>query len=288
MFARLNLVDRLYLCYLAAVAGLAIWSSHSALMITVTHCIIALLILLLAKNAHRSAVIRFVHDWYPLAIFIFSFEEIARFSQVLVPHWQDLRIIAFEQRFFGTSPNLWAKDAGSRLLSEIMDLGYFSYYPLFPVVAGCLYARKVRRPFHRLMLAAVWMYLISFCVYIAFPLEGPRRALPGFQAPPYGWVFSELVRAIQSGAGVHGNALPSSHVALALLCALSARKWLPRLSPFVWTSLYLISLGTVYDGYHYLSDVFAGLLVALTSAGLSSLTVSLSCKIEQPTRPPLC
>jgi membrane-associated phospholipid phosphatase len=284
LFARLNLVDRLYLFYLTAVAGLAIWSSHSALRITFAHCAIATLIVLLAMNAHRSKVIRFLHDWYPLAMFIFSFEEMARFSLLLVPHWQDSRIVAVEQRVFSTSPNLWAKH-GTHLLSEIMDLGYFSYYPLFPVVAGCLYARTDKRPFHQLVLAAVWMYLISFCVYLAFPLEGPRRALPGFHSPPPGWLFSALVRTIQSGAGVDGNALPSSHVALALLCAFSAQRWLPRLAPFVWTSLCLICLGAVYGGYHYLSDVLAGLLAALTSARLSSLTVSLSCKIEQPTRP---
>lgn len=284
MFARLSLADRLYLFYLTAVAGLAIWGSHSALRIVLAHCAIALLIVLLAKNAHRSKVIRFLHDWYPLAMFIFSFEEIARFSLVLVPHWQDASIISFEQRVFSNSPNFWAKH-GSRLLSEIMDLGYFSYYPLFPVVAGCLYARKDRRPFHQLVLAAVWMYLISFCIYLAFPLQGPRRALPRFHVPPPGWLFSALVHTIQSGAGVLGNALPSSHVALALLCAFSAQRWLPRLAPFVWASFCLICLGAIYDGYHYVSDVLAGLLAALTSAGLSSLTVSLSCTIEQPTRP---
>ena len=286
MLARLNLVDRLYLCYLAAVAALAAWSSHSTVSITLAHGLIALLIVLLATNAHRSAAIRFVHDWYPLAMFIFSFEEMARFSLVLVPHWQDVRVIAFENRVFSTSPNLWGQHWGSRLLSEIMDLGYFSYYPLFPVVAGCLYARNDKHPFHQLVLAAVWMYVISFCVYLAFPLEGPRRALPEFHAPPSGWIFSRLVHAIQSGAGVHGNALPSSHVALALLCALFAQRWLPRLAPFVWLSLCVICLGAVYDGYHYLSDILAGLVVALTSAALASLTVSLSGTIEQPTRLP--
>jgi membrane-associated phospholipid phosphatase len=283
LVARLNLVDGLYLFYLAAVAGLAIRASHSALRITLAHCVIALLILLLAMNAHSSKVIRFLHDWYPLAMFIFTFEQLSSFSLVLAPHWQDFRIISFEQRVFSASPNLWAEH-GSRLLSEIMDLGYFSYYPLFPVVAGCLYARKDKRPFEQLVLAAVWMYLISFCVYLVFPLEGPRRALPGFHVPPHGWLFSALVHTIQSGAGVHGNALPSSHAAMALLCAFSAQRWLPRLAPFVWTALCLICFGAVYDGYHYLSDVVAGLLAALTSAGLSSLTVSLSCKIEQPTR----
>jgi len=286
LLARLNLVDRLYLCYLAAVAALAAWSSHSTVSISLAHGLIALLIMLLATNAHRSAAIRFLHDWYPLAMFIFSFEEMARFSLVLVPHWQDVRLIAFEKRVFSTSPNFWGQRWGSRLLSEIMDLGYFSYYPLFPVVAGCLYARRDKRPFHQLVLAAVWMYVISFCVYLAFPLEGPRRALPGFHAPPPGWIFSRLVHAIQSGAGVHGNALPSSHVALALLCALFAQRWLPRLAPFVWLSLCVICFGAVYDGYHYLSDILAGLVVALTSAALASLTVSLSGTIEQPTRLP--
>jgi len=122
-----------------------------------------------------------------------------------------------------------------------------------------------------LVLRSVVMYLIAFAVYLTFPLEGPRHALTGFQVPPPGWLFSWLVRLIQGGAGVHGNALPSSHVALASLCALSAQRHLPRLAPILWVSVSLICLGAVYNGYHYFSDVVAGILVALTSTVVARL-----------------
>jgi membrane-associated phospholipid phosphatase len=201
-------------------------------------------------------------------MFIFTFEEVARFSLLLVPHWQDFRLILFEQRLFSGVPNLWLMRFASRPLSEFMDMGYFLYYPLFPVVAGALYARRDKKPFHELVLASVLMYLIAFTAYLVFPCEGPRRALPGFHAPPSGWLFSFFVRTIQGGASVHGNALPSSHVALAMLCGLAASRHIKNFFPFVAASTCLICISAVYDGYHYASDVLAGIVVALISAGL--------------------
>lgn len=275
MRAHLNFVDWLYLLYLAAVAALAAWSSPVAAKVIVLHAAIGFSIWILAANQDRSPVIRFLHDWYPLAMFIFSFEEVARFSLAVVPHWQDLRVISFERHVFSASPNLLAVRAYSRPLSELMAFGYFSYYPLFPIVGGLLYARKDRQPFRNLVLESVLMYMVAFAVYLGFPTEGPRHALAGFHPPPPGWIFGWIVQVIQGGAGVHGNALPSSHVGLAMLCALSAQRVLPRVAPFIWVSLCLISAGAVYCGYHYSSDVVAGLMVALTAAALRSLIVSL-------------
>lgn len=280
---RLNAVDRLYLVYLLVVLVLAIASGQATLTIIIGHVVIGVLIWLVAVHRDRSAALEFLHDWYPLAMFIFSFEEISRFSLVVLPHWQDLHIVAFEQHFFTASPNLLFSRLASRPLSELMDLGYFSYYPLFPVVGGLLYARREKQPFCALVLSSVLMYFICFFIYIGFPTQGPRHALTEYHMPPAGWVFSRLVRFIQAGAGVHGNALPSSHVALAMLCALAAQRWLPRIAPLVWASLSLICLGAVYDGYHYASDVVAGILVALTSAKLGGLMVSQSSRIDRPT-----
>ena len=281
MRAPLNLIDRLYLLYLAVLAALAAWCSHAATMLTILHVTIGLLIWILAANQDRSPVVRFLHDWYPLAMFIFSFEEVARFSLAVVPHWQDFHVMSFEQHVFSVLPNLLALRIYSRPFSELMAFGYFSYYPLFPAVSGMLYTRKDKQPFRNLVLESVLMYLIVFAVYIGFPTEGPRHALAGFQAPPTGWFFGWLVQFIQAGAGVHGNALPSSHVGLAFLCALSAQRVLPRVAPFIWVSLCLICAGAVYYGYHYISDVLAGVVVALTAATLRSLIVSLSCRMNR-------
>lgn len=265
---RLNPVDRLYLVYLVVIAVLAALRGRLTVTLVVWHLAIAAIIVLLAANRCRSAIFRFAHDWYPLAMFIFTFEEIAQFSRVLVPHWQDFRVLAFEQKLFSGLPNLWCIQFASRPLSEFMNMGYFSYYPLFPVIAGALYAREDKKPFHELVLTSVLMYLISFTTYLVFPTEGPRKALPGFCAPPAGWFFSFLVRIIQGGAGVHGNALPSSHVALATLCGLASFRHVRKLFPFIALSICLICMSAVYDGYHYASDVLSGILVALLSAGL--------------------
>jgi membrane-associated phospholipid phosphatase len=283
LLARLTLIDRLYLLYLAAIALLALWRGPSGLQAVYLHSIIALLIILLAVNRSRSVTLALLHDWYPLAMFIFSFEEISRFSLALVGYWQDHRLISVERSLLG-SPNIWIGEAASRPFSEFMDFGYFTYYPMFPVVGSLLYASRDKAVFRRLMLSSVLMYLISFTVYIGFPCEGPRRALPGFVSPPAGYLFSWLVRLIQGGAGVHGNALPSSHVGLAVLCTLFAYRWKPRLGAILATCAALICAGAVYDGYHYVSDVLAGVIVALTSYRLGSLIVNLDSKNQRSTK----
>jgi membrane-associated phospholipid phosphatase len=266
--------------YLAAVAVLALRSGATGLRVLVWHTAIALAIVLVSWNRPRSRLLNFMHDWYPLAMFIFTFEEIAHFSLSVVPHWQDWRIAGFEQRIFGDSPNLWLRQFASRTLSEFMDFGYFTYYPMFPVIGGLLYGHRKQQLFRRLMYSAVLMYMISFAVYLGFPCEGPRRALSGFISPPKGYVFSWHVHLIQAGAGVHGNALPSSHVGLAVVCSLIAYRWRPGLGVLLAICTALISAGAVYDGYHYLSDIMAGIVVALTSYGLSSLTVNLDSKFN--------
>lgn len=262
IFTCLRLVDRLYLGYLLAMAVLAIARTMSWPSLVLTHALIAALIITLARNAQRSAVARFLHDWYPLVMFIFSFEQVARFSLFLVPHWQDHWVIALEARLFGVSPNFWLVRFSSPVLSELMDLGYFSYYPTFPIAAGLLYARSDRRAFHELMLTSVLMYLLCFIAYLAVPTEGPRHAFGPRITPPSGAFFSWLVSFIQQGAGVHGNALPSSHVALAFLCVVFSWRHLRTLAPWFTAFFPLICAGAVYDGYHYLSDIAGGVIVA--------------------------
>lgn len=272
LLACLNPVDRLYLIYLLFMAALAAARSDSWPSLVFAHSIIASCIVTLAVNAQRSPVIRFLHDWYPLAMFIFSFEEVARFSLLMVPNWQDHQLVAFEDWVFGLSPNLWFGRFHSPWLSELMDLGYFSYFPMFPVAGGLLYARQDKRLFRNLMLCSVLMYFLSFSIYLAFPTEGPRHALPSLVLPPRGGLFNWLVRTIQQHAGVHGNAFPSSHVGLALLCVVFAwRAGNKRLAAVLALCLIGIGAGSVYDAYHYLIDVAGGIAVAMVALMISSL-----------------
>jgi len=272
----LNLVDWLYMFYLACMGTLALWlrPPGSAKVILTAHALIAVAIFLLAAKRESSSVIRFLHDWYPLAMFIFSFEEVARFALVLVPHWQNDLLVRFEHNVFGGSPNLWMGRFASPWLSEILDAGYFSYYPMFPVVGGLLYARQDKRPFRELMLASVLMYYVAFAAYLLFPVQSPLHAAGLSGKSAVTGVFTWLVHTVQGQAGVHGNAFPSSHVALAFLCVAFAWRHARKAAIVLVPCFVLISASGVYDGYHYLSDVFAGILAALTALGIQRLISS--------------
>src|SRR5579884_534852 len=62
VLASLNLIDRLYLIYLAVITVLAVFSGRSLAAVVLGHAAIALAIILLAANRFRSATLRFAHD----------------------------------------------------------------------------------------------------------------------------------------------------------------------------------------------------------------------------------
>ena len=67
---------------------------------------------------------------------------------------------------------------------------------------------------------------------------------------------------------MHGNAFPSAHVAGALPPLIFAWRHAPRLGAVVTLLVALMGLGAVYDGYHYASDVVAGVAVGAAAAAI--------------------
>lgn len=128
------------------------------------------------------------------------------------------------------------------------------------------------------MVSSVLMYYMSFAVYLLFPTQSPLHAAHAAIGTSEGALFSWLVQLVQRHAGVHGNAFPSSHVALAAICVVYAWRHVRKLRLVLTLCLVLICISSVYDGYHYLSDVIAGILVALTALWLESLMSRLACK----------
>jgi PAP2 superfamily len=113
----------------------------------------------------------------------------------------------------------------------------------------------------------VLSYLICYTVFVLFPTEGPSYTIanqhtlcvPG--AGPFHWI----VRLIQQNAGVHGNAFPRAHVAGSVVALIFACRHTRKLG-FLLTPLVILCLGAVYDRYHYLADVIAGLVVGAIPA----------------------
>ncbi len=229
------------------------------------HALALLFIGLLTAAAPYFRVAAFLHDWYPLAAFIVCFEEIAQLSLVFVPQWQDIHLLRFEAWLFPIAPTAWLARWSSPVTTEILEIGYFSYFVLLMIVGGVLYGRADRRPFERVMTASVISYFACYGVYLAFPTEGPAHTLSAVVSRA-GGPFHWLVLLIQKNAGVHGNAFPSSHVAAGVVALVFAFRWARRLGWWLAPLVALLCIGAVYDGYHYASDVVAGIAVGLAVA----------------------
>ncbi|MBZ5616927.1 MAG: phosphatase PAP2 family protein [Acidobacteriia bacterium] len=266
-----NFTDRLYFLFFSiASAGLLLrpgrvscWMSWLFVNFL---CLLALG--LLVRTRQRSPAWEFLHDWYPLLMFIVCFEEVSHLSFLLWDAWQDHYLLRFETWLFPAPPTVWMGRLGSPLVTELMELGYFSYFLLFLIVGGLLYWRGDKRAFRQLTDATVLSYLLCYAAFVLFPTEGPAYTVaPQHNFPlPGGGPFHWAVMLIQTHAGVHGNAFPSAHVAGAVVALIFAWRHDPKLGFGLTPLVILLCLGAVYDRYHYLSDVVAGVVVGVVPA----------------------
>jgi membrane-associated phospholipid phosphatase len=263
----LDLLDGLYLFYFVAATVLVLlfrarlpylWPRYIEV-----HALWIIAILYLGAAAQRNRAGRFLHDWSPLLAMIFCFEEVSRFSLLVVPTWCDTAIVAWEARHFAVSPILWLRQWRSVGFTELMQIGYASFYFFYLVVGGRLYALGERGLLRRIFTASAIGSLICYATYVAFPTEGPRWTMS--LAPLPGGPVHWFVQQIQAHGGVHGNAFPSLHVADVGVVLYFAWKRLPQLALCLTPLFALLCVGAVYDGYHYASDVFAGLAVAVVA-----------------------
>lgn len=263
----LNLTDRLYLVLLASLdLGLLLLPrgriANGSLWI-VLNLMLLVAVVFLAAQTGRGRAWHFLHAWYPLIMFIVLFEQVAQLSFLFRSGWQDHYVLAFEERLFAVPPTAWLGRFRSPLVSEILNLGYFSYFVLLMIVGGVLYTWGNQRAFRQVMDANVIAYLICYVFFLIFPTEGPAHTLPPEHTPRPAGPFYGMVALIQKYAGVHGNAFPSSHVAAGVVALLFARLYVPRLGIALTPLVILLCAGAVYDGYHYVTDVAAGALVGL-------------------------
>lgn len=276
VFFPLNLVDWLYAGYFFGLGILIFalrqrvpaWPAYLALHAA---CLAGLL-LLGAAAARRNRVWNFLHDWYPLVAFIVCFEEVARLSFLLVDGWQDAWLLALEARLFPVPPTVWLQRFASPGFTELMEVGYFSYFALLMIVGGVLYRRADRRPFREIMSASVLSYFFCYAVFLLFPTEGPAHTLAAqhtvaLHGGPFHWAVLEIQRL----GGVHGNAFPSSHVAAGVVALIFAWRYAPRLGAALTPPVVLLCAGAVYDRYHYFSDVVAGVAVGGLAAAAAVL-----------------
>ena len=261
---------------------------HPALHIAAHFAVFAgiLLIVNSADRVNRSRfagsgagkILRWIRDWYPQAVFLFCFEELRILVHLIDPLWRDSVLIAFDYHLTGVYPAVWLNQFTSVWLNETMQVAYMSYFLFLGILGISIYRRRhvessaalTRDPagpaallaFWRVMTASIIAYSIGYMISIFFPIEAPFFAMRSFHLPPLaGGAATGLINFIEGWGRVRGGAFPSAHVSGSFVALLGAWRYRRYLFWIFLPFFVGMCVSTVYGRYHYIADVFAGIIV---------------------------
>jgi membrane-associated phospholipid phosphatase len=192
----------------------------------------------------------------------------------------------YEQMLFGCQPALtFAQQWSHPVWSELMHLGYSSYFPLIALVTLFYFFCRYDR-FNRAAFIILTSFFIYYVIFIFLPVAGPQFyyvavgteniaagvfpdlghyfadhqemvTLPGWKD---GFFYDLVIKAHEAGERPTA-AFPSSHVGITtVLMLLAWESGSRRLFFFMLPFFLLMCLATFYIQAHYVIDVFAGLL----------------------------
>jgi membrane-associated phospholipid phosphatase len=259
---------------------------HPVRLVT-AQALVAFLILVLCRVAARSEqrairdgekfTTKFWHfwrHWYPHLFFLFCFEELGYLVHLVNPGWEDARLIAFDYWLTGVHPALWLEQFATPARNDFFQFTYITYFTYLLVVGGVLYFRRDWKAYWATMTYSAAGYVIGYFIAMMFPIESPWFTMAGmWHGDLHGGPFTAAINFIEHFGRVRGAAFPSEHVAgsvAAIWGAWKHRRWL------FWALLPLVAcmcVSTIWGRYHYVADVFAGIMTGTLGYILGSWLV---------------
>ncbi len=213
--------------------------------------------------------------WYP---------ETYEFNRLL-PNLDHIFATA-EQQLFGCQPALlFSQNWSSPVVSELLTLGYVSYYPMMLFVPLFFFIWRYEK-FLQTAFIILGSFFLFYVIFIFLPVAGPQfyylaagvdeiaqgifpnvgnyfethsenLPIPGWKD---GWMYQLLVMAHEAGERPTA-AFPSSHVGIMVVFLWLA--WATKNRRFFWTLVpfgFLMFFATFYIQAHYAIDAIAGLV----------------------------
>ena len=202
---------------------------------------------------------------------------------------RDHLFAGYDQSIFGYQPALlFSQTITHPVFSELIHLGYFSYFPMiFLVVLFALFFRY--KEFDRTTFIILTSFFIYYVIFVFLPVTGPQyyyqaAGLENIAAgvfpdvghyfldhqeplPMPGWsdgFFYHMVENAHAAGERPTAAFPSSHIGITTILLFLA--WRLRNRWLFWgmMPLYiLMCMATVYIQAHYVVDVFGGWVSAV-------------------------
>lgn len=225
-----------------------------------------------------------VAEWLPLLLVPVMYAELPSLMATGpdggVP-FNDPLVMEWEYALFGAQPaqSLAAAIPGA-LASELLHVGYLSYYAIVFLPPLLLFLRGDRRGFDLSAAVVMATFALCFLVFALWPVEGPRyrwAAPPGIADGP---VRAIVLMVLERGSS-RGAAFPSSHAAVAVAQSVVLLQLWPRLGATVGVLTGLLLVGAVHGGFHYGVDMIAGTALG-AGVGLLGLAAWRSGRTSRP------
>ena len=195
----------------------------------------------------------------------------------------------WEQSLLGCQPALiYSQAINNPIVTELLDLGYASYYPLIALV-GFYYFFCRYQEFQRCVFIITASFFLYYVIFIFFPVAGPtfyyqavgvdeiaKGVFPNLQdyfryhtecLPTPGYtdgIFYQMVEGAKAAGERPTAAFPSSHVGITVvLLFLAWHSGSRRLFYFIVPLFVLMFFATVYIQAHYALDTIAGLITGI-------------------------
>lgn len=232
-------------------------------------------ILLLSFNASRrqSRFLAIVFNFYPVAMILVVFKEVHVVLQTMARPDLDPLFIAIDRWLFGVDPTVWIAQFATPVITEILQISYFSYYFTMLAVGIELYRKREHERFSSAIFTIVYGFFLSYIGYMALPAVGPRFTLHEFallDSELPGLFFSVPLRdiinageSIPKGAAnaialAQRDVFPSGHTQMTLISLYFAWKYHLRSRHVLTFFGTLLIISTIYLRYHYVIDIIGG------------------------------
>jgi membrane-associated phospholipid phosphatase len=212
-------------------------------------------------------VLATLRDWIPLVALLYCYGLMGPVIGRGLFGDQDAALARIDRvMFFGHDPRVLCEAIISRPLSEWLCACYVFYLPLFPIVLGCVFAKKDPAPFRELGFALTLTLAVGYVFYTIVPAQGPLF-LDHFDVNLDAYLGARLKAQLMDRTRVPRDCFPSLHTGVSLTLLWGAFRHVRRLFWVLAPIVLSIPFACVYLRYHYVIDVIAGVaLFALVAA----------------------
>lgn len=222
-----------------------------------------------SKKSHRR--IKIIMFSYPV---IFLFVIFETFFMIL-PYFNSLRFDALmaniDFKLLGVNPTVWIENWIHPLLTDILSLFYFFYFPMPFIIIGWMYKKAKFKNIEKALFIYFTCYYGAYICYFLIPVEGPRFFLREIQNVSLNGCFlTEPIRSLINIMEPNKlDAFPSLHAAILAVTMFVTYSNCKKMFYYFIPCVVGIIVSLVYLRYHYFIDVIAGLLWSIISCLLA-------------------